>query len=105
MKQTLPQSVPTLLILSSAEIDENIAKNDLFVDRLNERLGGNCRIEWQNYHNIGLEMDHQSLKAFVVTDGRPLSDFNAVYFKSYFRYHEQATAIAEALAEQNVPFV
>lgn len=94
-----------VLILSSAEAPENMALNERFVANLNQRLPDNQRIEWQNYHNIGLEMGNGRLRAFIVSDDRSLGEFKAVYFKSYFRYHEQAAAIAEALAENRTPFV
>ena len=97
--------MPHILLLSSAEIDENIALNDDVVTKLNARLGEACTVEWQNYHNIGLELSRNQLRAFIVSDGRDLSEFATVYFKSIFRYHEQATAIAETLDFMHVPFV
>jgi len=101
MPQTL---LPKILILSSAENDENIATNNGFVARLNDRLQATCQMEWQNYHNVGLEIADGSLRAFVVSTGQDLDTFKAVYFKSYFRYHEQATAIVEALRDRGTPF-
>lgn len=96
---------PKILLISSAEIQENIDINNNFVQKLNAELGEACEIEWQNYHNIGLEIQGDSLRAFIVSDGRDLTEFKAVYFKSYFRHHEQATSIAEALQSAGVPFV
>lgn len=100
--QTTP---PEILLISSAEIQENIDINNNFVQKLNAELGGTCIVEWQNYHNIGLEIQGNSLRAFIVSDGRELTEFKAVYFKSYFRHHEQATSIAEALQSAGVLFV
>src|SRR5687767_13900141 len=98
--------VPKILIISSAELEENIAANDSFVERLNARLNTHCQLEWHNYRNIGLEINDGLLRAFIVSDGRDVHDnFKAVYFKSYFRYHEQATSIAEALQEHHTPFI
>lgn len=98
--------VPKILIISSAELEENIAANDAFVERLNARLSSHCELEWQNYRNIGLEISDGVLRAFIASDGRDIHDnFKAVYFKSYFRYHEQATSIAEAMQEHHTPFV
>lgn len=95
---------PRILIISSAESSENMQLNNNFVTHLNEHLQGDF-VEWQNYHNIGLRMDSNGLEAFLVSSGRSLSDYSAVYFKSIFRYHEQATSIAEALAHNNVHFI
>jgi len=105
MKQASTKRVPTILLLSSAESDHNKAINDLFVRQLNERMAGICRLEWQNYANVGLRMGPGKLEAFIVSDERTLDMFSRVYFKSYFRYHEQAAAISEALAEHSVPYV
>jgi glutathione synthase/RimK-type ligase-like ATP-grasp enzyme len=98
-------TTPKILILSSAEIDENRQINNAFVASLNERLGKKCEVEWLNYHEIGLRIETGKLEAFVVETGKSLAEYRAVYFKSYFRYHEQATAIAEALEAQNIRFV
>ena len=104
MQQT-KSHVPKILLLSSAEIEENEAKNDAFVANLNERLQDDCIVEWSNYHDIGLEIAGGSLEAFRISDGQPLDNFRVVYFKSYFRYQELASAIAEALAACHVQFV
>jgi glutathione synthase/RimK-type ligase-like ATP-grasp enzyme len=105
MKQASTKRVPTILVLSSAESDHNKAINDQFVRELNARLAETCHLEWQNYANIGLRMGPHKLEAFIVSDGRTLDAFSRVYFKSYFRYHEQAAAIGEVLAERDIPFV
>ena len=99
-------NVQQILLISSAENLENRATNDAFVASLNERLA-NQGIEtvWRNYHGIGLELSADKLKAFVIDTGQSVHDFAAVYFKSYFRYHEQATAIVEALNANNTSFV
>jgi len=105
MKQASTKHVPTILLLSSAESAHNKAINDQFVHELNGHLAGVCHLEWQNYANVGLRMGPGKLEAFIVSDGRTLDTFSRVYFKSYFRYHEQAAAIGETLAEYGVPYV
>jgi glutathione synthase/RimK-type ligase-like ATP-grasp enzyme len=99
------RTLPKILLLSSAEIEETTVINDDFVRVLNESLAGKCQLEWRNYQEIGIRLDTNTLEAYVVETGEPLSAYRAVYFKSYFRYHEQATAIAEALEAQNIHFV
>lgn len=100
------QTPQKILILSSAEIDENIAINDAFVNDLNELLTtDNVTLEWHNYHDVTLELASGEMSAHIVSTGESLLDFDAVYFKSYFRYHEQAASIAEYLQFNNIPFV
>lgn len=104
-RNTNSVKLPALLLISSGDTKHTIDINDSFVDALGKRLEGICTIEWQNYHNIGLEIAPRRIDAFLVSNMRPLSAFKAVYFKSYFRYHEQATAIAEALEAHGIFFV
>lgn len=95
-----------ILIISSAEVEESITINDAFVDALNSAPNSEgITFVWHNYHDIGLELDEDGLHGFIVSTQQSLEDFDAVYFKSYFRYHEQATAIMETLRANNVPFV
>lgn len=96
---------PTVLLLSAAENDENIATNNRFVANLNSDLLGGVQVDWRNYHATMLEMSTGSIDAYLFPEMRPLTDYKAVYFKSYFRHHEQATAIAETLAAHNVTFI
>lgn len=95
-----------ILLISSAENAENRATNDAFVASLNERLAPKgVSTLWRNYHGIGLELSAGELKAFIIDTNQSVHDFAAVYFKSYFRYHEQATAIVETLNANKTPFV
>jgi glutathione synthase/RimK-type ligase-like ATP-grasp enzyme len=102
---TSQSSLPRILILSSAEEPSTRALNDNFIKLLNQRLGDKCVIEWRNYHDIGIELAEGQISAFLLADRTPLSDFALVYFKSYFRYQEQAAAIVEYLNEFKVPFI
>ncbi len=94
-----------IAIISSAEIDENIAINDSFVDDLNKGFDGNINIEWHNYHDIQINLEKNKIDSFFVSTNEPLTNFDAIYFKSYFRYHEQASTIAESLEHNNVRFI
>lgn len=95
-----------ILIISSAEHEDTVSLNDAFVQTLNNVLNvDDIAVSWQNYQGIGLELDESQLTPFIVSTKQPLTDFKAVYFKSYFRYHEQATAIVESLRANNVRFV
>jgi glutathione synthase/RimK-type ligase-like ATP-grasp enzyme len=97
--------LPSILMLSSAETEHTRSINDAFVRKLNAKLSGVCSVIWRNYQNVGIRMGAGGLDAFLVSDGQSLSDFRLVYFKSYFRYHEEATAIVEYLEDRQVSFV
>lgn len=97
--------MPKLLIISAAENADNIATNDAFVAKLNATANGDYTASWTNYHGVGLRMSAGNIEAFTVADNTPLSAYDAVYFKSYFRHHEQAAAIAEALQEHKISYV
>jgi glutathione synthase/RimK-type ligase-like ATP-grasp enzyme len=105
MGQTIQSKVPSILILSSTEAAYGAVINDKFVQQLNVRLHSICTLEWQNYHNIRLDIAPKLLKVSITSDGRDISLFKAVYFKSYFRFAEQATAIAEILEDKQVTFI
>jgi glutathione synthase/RimK-type ligase-like ATP-grasp enzyme len=96
---------PRILILSSAEEAYGIDLNDTFVTALNDRLTQDGRVEWHNYHDIRLEFGTNRLEAFIQSTGEALSSFRFVYFKSFFRYNEQAAAVAAYLDSVHVPFV
>lgn len=94
-----------IAIISSAEIDENIAINDAFVEDLNNAFRGEVVIEWHNYHDVQINIEKNRIDTFFVSTKETLKNFDAIYFKSYFRYHEQATTIAESLDFNNIRFV
>lgn len=98
-------SSPRILIFSSAEEDYFTGLNDTFVAELNKRIGDAANVEWHNYHDIRLEFGTNRLEAYVQTTSEPLTAFQFVYFKSYFRYSEQAAAIATYLDYAHIPFV
>jgi len=97
--------IPKILVISSAESEETISINDAFVARLNSKLSGTAELEWHNYQNIGIRMDTGEIEAFIVSTGMKAHEYSAVYFKSYFRYHEQAIAIAESLQAHRTKFI
>lgn len=97
--------VPTILIISSAESEETVSINDNFLARLSSKLHGSVEVEWHNYQNVGIRMDTGEIESFVVSTGKKVHEYSAVYFKSYFRYHEQAIAIAESLQAHRTKFI
>lgn len=94
-----------ILILSSAESETNIAHNDAFVAELNSKLGTEIVTEWRHYEDISLEFEPGKLRAGVQGESSDLSGYDLVYFKSYYRYSEQAVAIAECLKSTNRRFI
>ncbi len=94
-----------IAIISSAEIDDNIAINDSFVEDLNKGFDGKIQIEWHNYHDVQINLEKNKIDSFFVSTNEQLTSFDAIYFKSYFRYHEQAATIAESLEHNNIRFI
>lgn len=94
-----------VLVFSSAEEEYATGLNDEFVRELNVRTGDTLHIEWHNYRDIRLEFGTNRFEAYIQSTDETLSAFDFVYFKSYFRYSEQAAAIAAYLDYAHVPFV
>ncbi|HEX7368316.1 MAG TPA: ATP-grasp domain-containing protein [Candidatus Saccharimonadales bacterium] len=94
-----------ILIFSSAEEDYAVRLNDDFVAELNKRTSDEVHIEWHNYHDIRLVFGSDKLEAYIQSTDTPLSALQFVYFKSYFRYSEQAASVAAYLSSVHVPFV
>ena len=92
-----------ILILSSAESPRGIRLNNGFVKRLNARLSDDEQVEWHNYNDIGMSVNGGKISAYIIKNGRELTSFKAVYFKTYYRYIEQAAFIAEVLRAAEVP--
>ncbi len=93
-----------ILILASTDYAEGIRYNDQFTEKLNDTLEQEGHIEWHNYHDIGLEFGTNHERAFLIASDIDLDIFKYVYFKSYFRFVEQAAAIAEYLRYKKIPF-
>ncbi len=103
----MPTSVQKhrILVISSAEESETKLINDAFIKSINQRLGRLGSVEWCNYHDIGIELSVGNIRAFLLDSNTDLQSFDAIYFKSYFRFEQQACAIAEYLSEHAIPFV
>lgn len=92
-------------MVSSAEQPGPRAQSEAFVAKINGALHGVGHVEWHNYRDIAMEFGKNRLTAYLVPGGDELDKFAFVYFKSYFRFHEQAAAIAEYLDEKRIPFL
>ncbi len=93
-----------VLVLSSAESVENVQINDDFVRQINDQAN-DYSIEWRHYRDISLQLSPDGLEAVLLPEKRSITDFDMVYFKSYYRYAEVAVALAEVLEAKNVPFI
>jgi glutathione synthase/RimK-type ligase-like ATP-grasp enzyme len=94
-----------ILILASAEEADRIKINDNFVASLQEKLGSEIAIEWCNYADLLIEFATNSIEVSRLSTGEQLSEFDFVYFKSFFRYSEHAATVAAYLDVQSVPYV
>lgn len=101
----MPNTPKRILIISSSEDEESTNINNVFVGQLQERLQGEVELKWVNYHEFLFEFDTDRLEVRLRSDNTPLSSFDFVYFKSYFRYSELAGVIATYLEHTGTPFV
>lgn len=93
-----------VLILSSAETEDNIQINNEFARQINARAN-EFSVEWRHYRDVSLSFNPDGLEAILLPEKAAITSFDMVYFKSYYRYAEVAVALAEVLAEKNVPFI
>jgi len=98
----LPNSV---LILFSGRHSKTIEKNTRFVSELNAKFKGEIYLELERFTNIGIMIDNKSVEAFLVSNKRNLTDFRAVYIKSYQDFIEQASAVVSALDASKTRFI
>lgn len=94
-----------ILVISSAENVDNTATNDQFIADLQDRLEDGFGIQWTNYHGLRIEFTSGRVEVILNSENIPLSEFDFVYFKSFFRYSELAGVIADYLVTVNTPFV
>jgi glutathione synthase/RimK-type ligase-like ATP-grasp enzyme len=100
-------NIPRILVLSSAEPEypDRMQLNDDFIAKLRGHLGDGISIEWHNYHDLRVEFESGKLTVYLRSQDIPLSDFDFVYIKSYFRYSEFAGVVVSYLDTVNTPFV
>jgi len=100
---TSTTSAPSILMISAAETPDKISMIDQFAHALAGQLR-NYGVKWATYRDVGMTVLDGQLRAFLIADDRSVTDFSAVYFKSYGSYFEQAVALAEILEAAGVPF-
>lgn len=94
-----------VLVLSSADTSYTITANESFIHDLNNELSGEIDLTTKHYNDISLFMNEDNLLAWDESTGERLDSYDMVYFKSYYRFAEQAVSIAEYLEFHNIPFI
>jgi glutathione synthase/RimK-type ligase-like ATP-grasp enzyme len=93
-----------ILVLSSAETEYTIDANNIFVQEIEKRLG-DISIDTSHYRDVSLFITKDSIEAKRISSGTSLNDYDLVYFKSFYRYTEQAAAISDYLKQENVRYI
>jgi len=93
-----------VLIISSAQSQQNIQIVADFADKLNQQAAGAYKCVTIHYDDIGFEFG-ENIRVFSLVSGADLASYDFVYFKSYIRYEERAFALAIVLKKLGVPFV
>lgn len=93
-----------ILVLSSAESDYTIEANHVFVREISARLP-EAAIDVCHYRDVALYITPGEIVATRLSTGEQLSEYDLVYFKSFYRYSELASAIASYLQQENVRYI
>lgn len=93
-----------ILILSSAESDYTVEANQTFVREIEARLQ-DVQVEACHYRDIALYITAERIEASRLSNGMSLGDYDLVYFKSFYRYSEIASAIASYLQQENTRYI
>lgn len=94
-----------VLVLSSAESAQNRSLNDEFVAGINQQFGGEMQVEWAHYTDIGFHFNDGNIEAFWTVNGESLPKYDLAYFKSYYRYVENALSLVEYFKQVGTKFV
>ncbi len=94
-----------VLILSSAETPDNIVALEKFRSEIQAELGAEFELTTEHYNNIEFELSEDNFDVRHNSSHVSFKTYDLVYFKSYYRYTEVATSIAEFLSLNNIRFV
>lgn len=95
----------SILVLSSGDTDYTREANKAFTAGIEERLGPDFSLQVAHYNDIALSIDEHAIDAWLIDDQLSLSSFDLVYFKSFYRYSEQAKAVAEYCAAKGISYI
>ncbi len=92
-------------MLYATETEPFLTYNLDFVKRLNAELEPKgILVEGHNFHDLRLDFENGAMRARLVSSGEDIAEFQHVFFKSYFRYIEQATALGEYLRAKGISY-
>lgn len=93
-----------ILVLSSAESEYTKEANRVFVREITARMKG-VKVETCHYDDIAFLLSKGRIVASRLSTSSVLSNYSLVYFKSFYRYSEIASAIAAYLQQERVPYI
>lgn len=93
-----------VLVLSSAESDYTIDANQTFVREIEARLS-DVAVETCHYRDVALYIAPGRIEASRLSNGVELCEYDLIYFKSFYRYSEIASAIASYLQQEDVHYI
>lgn len=100
VNNTLSVAVRRVLILNVTPSP----KIKAFVDKLNG-IDGQVQCDFLTYDDLVISIDtNEGITVRNIQTGNPLNDYDAVYFKTYFKKAELAAVVAEYLQAQGVVF-
>lgn len=101
----MPNTVPRILLVTSATDPQNLTMNKDFAARLEADFGDKFSLQVANYDDIAFLFDPGAPRAVLIDGMAPLSDFSLIYIKSYRNLAERATTLVKCLAAQGIPFI
>lgn len=101
----MTDSVPRILLVSSAMDLQNTTTNKEFAARLAADFGDRFSLQIANYDDIAFTFEPGAPKAFLLDGDVPLSNFDLIYIKSYRNLAERATTLVACLKAEGIPFI
>jgi glutathione synthase/RimK-type ligase-like ATP-grasp enzyme len=93
-----------ILVLSSAESEYTVDANQTFVHEIEARLP-DVVVETCHYRDVALYITKERIDATRLSTNAPLKWYDLIYFKSFYRYSEMASAIASYLQQEKIQYI
>lgn len=93
-----------VLVISSAESEYTQGANQIFVHEIAARLQ-DVDVQTCHYRDIAFYITRDKITVTRISSGEELRDYDLVYFKSFYRYSEMASAIASYLQQEQVKYI
>lgn len=94
-----------VLVLSSTESKKNKKAFEVFINEISRRLGSSIALDPAHYKDLFFFFNQSEMEVINLNNGTDLSGYDFVYLKSYYRYDEIATSVAEYLEFKRVGYV